>query len=92
MCTSSIINTLCVPNCGSMRTWSIKLRISSTELLEAPSNSNTFNEFPVLKEIQESQVSQASIASLRLKQLIVFAKIRAVVVFPTPLEPQNRNA
>ena len=33
----------------------------------------------------QSQIVDAS-------QLIVFAKIRAVVVFPTPLEPQNRNA
>jgi hypothetical protein len=46
----------------------------------------------VLKEMHESQVSQASIVSLLLKQLIVFARIRAVVVFPTPLEPQKRNA
>jgi hypothetical protein len=47
---------------------------------------------PVLKEMQESQWSHASMFSVRLKQLIVLAKIRAVVVFPTPREPQKRNA
>ena len=30
--------------------------------------------------------------SVGVKQLIVLAKIRAVVVFPTPREPQNKKA
>jgi hypothetical protein len=66
--------------------------MSSTELFDAASNSNTFNEFPELKEIHDSHTSQASTFSVRLKQLMVFANIRAVVVLPTPLEPQNKNA
>jgi hypothetical protein len=51
-----------------------------------------FKEDPVLNETQESQVSHASICSVRLKQFKVLAKILAVVVFPTPLEPQKRKA
>jgi hypothetical protein len=66
--------------------------MSSTELFEAASNSYTFNEFPVLKEMHESQTSHASMFSVRLKQLMVFARIRADDVFPTPRDPQKRNA
>ena len=40
MCTSSIIYTLYFPVWGGILTWSVKLLISSTELLEAASNSN----------------------------------------------------
>jgi hypothetical protein len=51
-----------------------------------------FSEFPELNETQESQTSQASSCGVRLKQLMVFAKIRAVVVLPTPRDPQNKKA
>ena len=67
-------------------------RISSTLLFEAASSSYMLSEALELKLSQESQESQASIWSDRLKQLIVLAKIRAVVVLPTPREPQNKNA
>src|SRR4051812_37829939 len=92
MWTSSMMYTLCVPNCGAMRTWSISPRISSTELFEAASSSYTLSEAPELKETQLSHWSQASTCSVRLTQLIVFARILAVVVFPTPRDPQNRKA
>ena len=87
-----MIYTLCFPNCGAKRTWSIRFLISSTELFDAASNSYTFNDCPLLNDVQESQASQASVFSVKLKQLIVFAKIRAQVVFPTPLGPQKRKA
>jgi hypothetical protein len=48
-------------------------------------------EFDSLKEIQDSQLSHGSIFSLMFWQLIVFAKIRAQVVLPTPLGPQKRK-
>src|ERR1700752_3437874 len=84
MGTSSIIYIFCKPNCGAKRTWSIKLRMSSTELFDAASNSNTFNDCPLLKEVQLSHLSQASVSAVKLKQLMVLAKIRAQVVLPTP--------
>ncbi len=91
MCTSSIMYILYLPACGAKRTCSIRLRISSTELLEAASNSKILKEALSLKEEQEPQVSQGSKLSLRFSQLITFANIRAQVVFPTPLGPQNKN-
>jgi hypothetical protein len=45
-----------------------------------------------LKPVQLSQVLQGSVSSVKLRQLIVLAKIRAQVVFPTPRGPQNKNA
>ena len=49
-------------------------------------------DLPSLNDLQESHSLQASTLSVRLEQLIVFAKIRAQVVLPTPLEPQNKKA
>ena len=46
----------------------------------------------VLNDLHESQVSQASPSGLKFSQLMVFAKIRAHVVLPTPLGPQNKKA
>src|SRR5690606_9939863 len=42
--------------------------------------------------MQLSHVPHASASGVRFWQLMVFAKIRAQVVFPTPLGPQNKNA
>jgi hypothetical protein len=42
--------------------------------------------------MQELQTLQASPSAVRFSQLIVFAKILAQVVFPTPLGPQNKKA
>jgi hypothetical protein len=45
-----------------------------------------------LKALQLSHSLQASKSALRLVQLMVFANNLALVVFPTPLGPQNKNA
>src|ERR1700757_1351066 len=80
------------PACGGIRTCSIRLRISSTELLEAASSSWILNELPFWNETQEWQTPQASPLGCRFSQLMVLARIRAHVVFPTPRGPQNRKA
>ena len=66
--------------------------MSSTELFEAASNSKMLKECPSLNEVHYSHELQSSISGLKFKQLMVFAKILAVVVFPTPLDPKNKNA
>jgi hypothetical protein len=73
-----------------IRTLSIRLRMSSTELLEAASSSWMLKERDSLKDRHDSQLSQASVSEVRLKQLSVLANILAHVVFPTPRGPQNR--
>jgi hypothetical protein len=45
-----------------------------------------------LNDLHDSQALHGSILSDKFMQLIVFAKIRAQVVFPTPRGPQNRYA
>src|SRR5436190_8517925 len=90
MCTSSITYTLYSPSWGAKRTWSTRLRMSSTELLLAASSSYTFNEAPELNDLQDSHWSHASPSGLMLVQLMVFAKILAHVVLPTPRGPQNK--
>ena len=92
MCTSSMIYTLYLPACGANRTCSTNARMSSTELLEAASSSWMFMDVPLLNETQEWQVLQASPSACRLSQLMVFARIRAQVVLPTPRGPQNKKA
>src|ERR1700694_3815059 len=92
MCTSSMIYTLYFPACGAKRTWSTRLRISSTELLEAASSSWMFMDVPSLKEMQEWHWLQASPSDVGCSQLIVLARMRAQVVLPTPRGPQNRKA
>ena len=66
--------------------------MSSTELFDAASNSRILNECPSLKEVQDSHELHGSISGVRFMQLIVLAKIRAVVVFPTPRDPKNKKA
>ena len=78
MCTSSMMYTLNLPVCGAKRTWSISLRISSTELFEAASSSK--------------MLSANSSSFKSAPPLITFARIRAQVVFPTPRGPQNNRA
>jgi len=45
-----------------------------------------------LNEVHDSHLLQASKFSDTLSQFMVFARILAQVVFPTPLGPQNKNA
>jgi hypothetical protein len=51
-----------------------------------------FIDEPASNETQLLQVLQASPSGVLFSQLIVFAKILAQVVLPTPLGPQNKNA
>ena len=50
------------------------------------------NEVFSWNEWQEAHLPQASPSAPKSWQLIVLARIRAQVVFPTPLGPQKRNA
>jgi hypothetical protein len=64
--------------------------MSSTELLEAASNSKILKDELVLNDLQVSQVPQASVSPVMFSQLIVLARIRAQEVLPTPRGPQNK--
>ena len=90
MCTSSMIYTQYLPIWGGMRTCSIRLRMSSTLLFEAASNSWMLNERPSSNARHDSQWPHASPSAPGFWQFMVLANIRAVVVFPTPREPQNK--
>ena len=60
---------------------------------EAPSISITSKELPSRISTQFSQVPQgASVGPGALRQLSAFARMRAMVVFPTPRGPANRYA
>jgi hypothetical protein len=50
------------------------------------------NDRDSLNDLHDSHLSQASVSAERLKQFNVLAKMRAQVVFPTPLGPQNKYA
>src|SRR4030042_6736761 len=90
MCTSSMIYTLYFPAWGIILTLSIRFRMSSTELLEAASSSWILNERDSLNVLHESHWLHGSASVPMRVQLMVLAKIRAHVVFPTPLGPQKR--
>ena len=49
-------------------------------------------ERPSLKDTQDSHSPQGSMSGPGLEQFIILAKMRAVVVLPTPRGPQNRYA
>ena len=61
-------------------------------LLEAASSSWILYDRCSLKATQDSHWLQASPSAVGVMQLIVLAKIRAQVVFPTPRGPQNKYA
>src|SRR6185312_1165186 len=87
MCTSSTIYTLYLPACGANLTCSTKVRMSSTELLLAASSSWILRDEPSLNETQDGHLLQASPPGPTFSQLMVLARIRAQVVFPTPRGP-----
>src|SRR5690554_7083129 len=66
--------------------------MSSTPLFDAASSSCILYERCSLKATHDSHSLQASFSLVRLKQFIVFAKILAHVVLPTPLGPLKRYA
>ncbi len=90
MCTSSMMNTRYFPLMGGMSTWSVRERISSTLLLEAASISMMLSERCSLNARHDSHSLHGSPSAVRCSQLMAFAKMRAVVVFPTPRCPQKR--
>ena len=90
MWTSSIIKTLYRPVVGGISTWSTRLRISSTPLFEAASSSTIFRDRPSLNARHESHSLHGLPLAVGLVQFIVFAKMRAHEVLPTPRDPQNR--
>jgi hypothetical protein len=51
-----------------------------------------FKDAVSLKDVHEEHASHASPLGFRFSQLMVFARILAQVVFPTPRGPQKRNA
>ena len=92
MCTSSMMYTLYLPTWGGIITFSVRSLMSSTELLEAASSSWMQYERPWAKEMHDSHSPQGSRSAPGFMQFIVFAKILALEVFPTPRGPQNRYA
>ena len=64
--------------------------MSSTELFEAASSSCMLNDRCSLNALQDSHCPHASPFGNGERQLIVFAKMRAHVVLPTPRGPQKR--
>ena len=64
--------------------------MSSTELLEAASSSWIQYERPCANEMQDSHSPHGSRSAPGLRQFMVFAKILAVEVLPTPRGPQKR--
>ena len=84
--------TLKLPTCGGILTCSTKCRMSSTELLDAASNSWILKEALLLNETQDSHLSHGSISGVRFSQFMVLARIRAHVVLPTPRGPVKRKA
>lgn len=68
------------------------MRISSTPLLDAASSSWMLYDLCWLNATHDSQLLHASLSGVRFMQLIVFAKMRAQVVLPTPRGPLKRYA
>jgi hypothetical protein len=66
--------------------------MSSTPLFDAASSSWIQYDLPSANDWHDSQVPHGSISADGFEQLIIFAKIRAVVVLPTPRGPQKRYA
>src|SRR5690606_22863703 len=92
MCTSSMMYILYLPTCGGMRTCSIKVRMSSTKLLDAASSSWMEKDVPFANDSQLAHVPHASTSPVICSQLMVLANMRAQLVLPTPRGPQNRKA
>ena len=66
--------------------------IGSGKLFEAASSSWIEYERPLAKDLQDSHSPHGSRSAEGFIQFIVFAKMRAVLVLPTPRGPQKRYA
>jgi hypothetical protein len=75
---------------GIIPTFSLKARISSTLLLEAPSISIMQEELPAVISRQTEQTLHG-VGIGPFSQFNALANIRAVEVFPTPRGPENKN-
>ena len=63
----------------------------STPVFEAPSISMTSMSSPIFIEVQLSHLQQGlDVGSLVFRQFRALARIRAIVVLPTPLVPVKR--
>ena len=91
MWTSSIMKILYLPMTGGYCTRSITSRMLSTPVLEAASISKTSIGLPPEMSLQLSHCPQGCSGSPPV-QFSVRARIRALVVLPTPRVPVNRNA
>ncbi len=89
--TSSMIYILYKLCAGIYLTFSRSSLIWSTLLLDAPSISNTSTALPEVISLQDLHTLHGTGAGPSL-QFIAFANIRATVVFPVPLGPENRIA
>src|SRR3989344_4657283 len=94
MCTSSIMNTLYLLECGEKRIFSIMCsRTLSTPVCEAASISTTSKALPERNARQLKHSWHGSLVpAARPVQLTVLAKRRATVVLPTPRGPHNKYA
>jgi len=77
------------PYAGAVLTVSRISRTSSTLLLDAPSISITSNDIPAPISRQLTQARQG-VGVGPFSQLRAFARMRAMVVLPTPRMPENR--
>ena len=77
------------PCAGAVLTVSRISRTSSTLLLDAPSISITSNDIPAPISRQLTQARQG-VGVGPFSQLRAFARMRAMVVLPTPRMPENR--
>jgi len=91
MCTSSIRYTLQRPRAGAYCTLSSSSRVSSTLVRDAASTSSRSTKRPASMSLQALQTPQG-FEDTPCSQFSDFAKMRAMVVLPTPRVPVNRNA
>ena len=85
-----MIYTLLRPFTGGYFTLSRSSRMLSTPLFDAASISMTSMKVPSRTSRQFSHSQQGRALRSSALQLSALARIRAVVVFPVPLVPQNR--
>src|SRR5438270_1237759 len=91
MCASSMMYTLTLSEAGRYFTRSRRSRISSIPRLEAASISIRSTAAPVPTSTQAAHTPHGSAPDL-FRQLMAFARILAVDVFPVPRTPENRYA
>ena len=89
ICTSSMIYTLKRPTVGAYCALSSKSRMASTCVLLAASTSSISTKRPRSISVQALHTPQG-VAVMPVSQLSDLAKMRAIVVLPTPRVPVNK--